>query len=861
MSLNCQTTQDLFSDYYDGGLEPAERSLLEAHLEACGDCASEYHHYTESLDALHDTKPLETTRMFMANVRAAAAAHLDRKENLLRPPSEAITMVTPRADAGAPGGARPPQAPAAVEFHVPPWVPWALAATTFIAFVLGWAVSGRKAAPPDEERVTALVEERLRRLPAPAVPVHEPVDPRRVLEEQGLVQHQGQWIPLRMRDEFARGMVSLAGKMLSREEAARTLLREFPPEQPATPVPQTAAPSEEEVLARFIDREKYARAASGALVPQDWIRKWEEGWIQTGPDTWKKGSEFREEFARDNHLVEHRGRLMTREEAESLQALQRVKAPPGAAAANEFTQTVEGMEIGTPVSFKGLTVWPVLAARPSPDSACLTLHAALDTGRLEISDTLGMLQIQVRNGLDLDVLLLAGEILAGGRCARLVAEDVLIRAGQAVKVPVVCAEPGAWRTGDKFLRESGHHLAPPSLRRALVSELGQGAVWSSLSHRLWKGAVPADLYRKHAEPLAELRAFFAALPDREAGAVGLAVGWGDALEFLELFPSHEAFAAWFDRILSGAAIDLLDRVNEAAPPRSGPAFANTPKGVKLLLESVFNLKYEPAEQGYGVRRDEAAAGRVTLSQGALQHAILFTAPAAADPDRKAGAAVPREKARKTLDEYEARLKAAGPARRAQLLHEVASLGLPDAVPLLVKQLAATDVQTRQAAIQELGLSADPRAADPLLQVLARSRADFPVFAEAARALARLGDERAADPLIKTIDPAEPENARTVIGVLPELLGQFRSKDVLERSMSRLVGLYESWEGTGGKDNAILDPVGKPARSTELQTLIDAARHSLKQLSGLEFATGAGARRWWNDREVRERWLKERAGRP
>jgi hypothetical protein len=858
MSEHCRTTQQLFSDYFDGGLAPDERRLIEEHLRACPDCGTEYRHYTESLRALQATGAIETTRVFVQNVKAAAAAHLDRKENLLNAPSEAMTVITPKADSRVwPKAATPPTPAGPVaELHLPPWAPWALAAATFLAFVAGWAGGGRRGAGVDEERLAALVEERLRRAPATA-PAVEPVDPRKILEAQGLVQHEGLWVPRRLLEDFGRGRVIVAGRAMSREEAAKLLAKELPPEAPAVPATPTtaAAPTEDEVIARFLEREKLARLPAGPLVPVEWARRWEEGWIQTGPDAWKKPAELKAELIREHQLVEFRGRLMSREQAESLQSLQTVKAPAGAAAANEFTRSLEGLEIGLPLGLKGLTVYPILAARPAPEAPHTTLHGALSSGRFEISDTLGLFQVQAKNGSDRDVLVLAGEILAGGRCARTVAEDTFVPAGQAAKLPVLCAEPSAWRAADRFARESGHHLAPPSLRRALAAEQGQGALWSLWSRRAGKSGAPADLYRKHAEALAEFRAFFGVLPEREASAIGVAVAIGEGLEFVELFPAHEALAAAFDRIVAGAATDLQERGADA-PAKT--AFPNSVKGVKQLLESAWFSTYEASESGLGVRRDDASVGRVCLAgDGTPAHALLFAAAAAPEADRKGGAAVPREKARRALDDFEVRLKAAGPARRASIVRELGALGVADAVPVLVKHLTEPDVPVRRAVIQELAATEDPRVSEPLLQVLARNRTEPAVFAEAARALARLGEDRAVEPLLRALDPAEPDTAKAVLQALPELLPQSRSLAV---SMPRLIGLFESWEGAAAKPDVLADPVAKAARPAELQALVEALRGALKQIVGIEFTTAAGARKWWNDRDARERFLKDKGER-
>ena len=59
--MNCQNTTEFFSDYYDGGLQSVERQSLEEHLRNCSTCTTEYRHFTQSLEALHETAPMETT--------------------------------------------------------------------------------------------------------------------------------------------------------------------------------------------------------------------------------------------------------------------------------------------------------------------------------------------------------------------------------------------------------------------------------------------------------------------------------------------------------------------------------------------------------------------------------------------------------------------------------------------------------------------------------------------------------------------------------------------------------------------------------------------------------------------------------
>ncbi len=851
MTVDCRTTHDLFSDYYDGGLSAADRRLLEDHLKSCPGCTTEFRHFTESLDALHRTRPLETTRIFMANVRSAAAAHLDRKENLLR--SEAVTIQTPRAE-GSPdllkAESRPPKSstgPVKKAGGLPAWVPWSLAATTLAAFLLGFLSSGRG----DEQALADLQRkiEQLMARPPERVPVPVPADVDAALRERGFVQVDGQWLPARMRDDFAKGLVYVQGRPVAREDLARTLAKEFPPEPPPPP-PPAPVPSADEIL----ERAGYAKV-NEVTVPREWIARWAQGDVLVGVNEWRRSADFRDQFIRDHHLVEYKGQLMTAEQAESLRLQQSVRMPEGAPPVNEFTRTLVGLEVGPPKTHAGITVYPILAPQPPADSGVLPLHAALGGGKVEISDTLGLFAVLVRNGLESDLLLVAGEVLTGGRCSRAVAQDTLVPGGQTVRVPVQCVEPGTWRPGDRFAKESGHYVAPPQARRSLAWEQGQGATWSMLSRRLGGRSGQADLFRAHADSIAEARAELQGAIDREPQAVGLAVAIGDSLEFVELFQDRGLAASYFDRVVAGAALEALERAGE--PARPATPFPNSIRGVKEFLESCFHLAYEPLDEGLAARKEDGWVGRMLTGGGGVRHALLFARGAPAW-ERRAPYSVPADKLKRAIDDYETRMKGLGPSRKIAALRDLGSINAPEVIPALLRHLTETDTAVRRAVIQELGALGDLRATDPLLQLLGRSRPDLPVSTEIARALGRLGDERSVDPLLKYVETGEPDFALALIPSLAELILQVRNRELLQRAMTRLLVLFETAEGVT-RGEGVLDPVWKNLRPADAQAIWDGVRTTLKQVVGVEYSTAARARGWWNERESRERFLKDRTG--
>lgn len=815
--MSCSTTQELFSEFYDGGLTTQERRGLEEHLGACGGCRTEFQHYSTSLKALGGSGMLETTQVFLANVRAAAAEHLERREPV------------PRAEGR--------------------WVPAALAAVALLAAGFGWLLRGGGAGE-ELARLRRDLEELKGREPQ-VITVTPPVDAAQVLRDQGLIQVEGQWLPRALKEAFDEGKVALGGRIVERAQAAEFLAKEFPP-PPPPPLPVPVASAEEAIL----ERHGLVRV-EGLIVPKASLERWREGQVQVGVNQWKKAADFRAEFMRENDLVDLRGRLVTREQAEAAKAQAFVRRPDAAATANEVTRRLEGLQVGVPMNFRGLTIYPLIDPAGAAERAgALPFHAALAGGKVEVSDKgEGVFSVQVKNGLENDLLLLAGEVLMGGRCARVVAEDTLVPRKKTGTVPVLCVEPGAWRAAADFKRESGHYVAPPSFRRALAAELGQGAVWALLTRRGKAPSAP-DLFRRHSDAVLEYRGHFSEMPEREPAAVGIAVAIGEGVDHAELFPNRALLRACFDRLVAGAAVDLLDRPADA--PRTPPAFVNSAAGVKQFLEEAFLLAYEKREEGWAMKREEACAGRACAAGGALQHASLF-AGGPPEWERKSVLTVPPEKIRRALAEIEARFKGAGASRKIGALQEMASLPSPEVLPALVRHIGDGEKAAAREAVRQLGLRGDARAVESLAPLLAKSRKDAPLYAEIARALARLGAEAALEPLLREVDSGEAEPARIVILALPELLLQVRTRETLERATARLVSVFEAAE-SAAKGAGAIDPMARNLRPAEAQALAEACRTAFHQLTGQDAASGTDARLWWNARDNRDRFLKERTGR-
>lgn len=66
--MNCQEIRELFSDYLDGRLKPAEATSVEAHLVACHDCRLEFGSLKKTVSLLGSLDEIEASPDFLGQV-------------------------------------------------------------------------------------------------------------------------------------------------------------------------------------------------------------------------------------------------------------------------------------------------------------------------------------------------------------------------------------------------------------------------------------------------------------------------------------------------------------------------------------------------------------------------------------------------------------------------------------------------------------------------------------------------------------------------------------------------------------------------------------------------------------------------
>jgi hypothetical protein len=159
----------------------------------------------------------------------------------------------------------------------------------------------------------------------------------------------------------------------------------------------------------------------------------------------------------------------------------------------------QGWTFGQPVTYQNLTIFPVLASQDVDTSDFETLDEALNSGdaivseegqylrrtrdaapRPAISSGSQVNQLVFVNRGKRPILLLAGEVVSGGKQDRIIGKDRIVPIGAApLPLDVFCVESGRWTgASDQFV--AGQTMVHPSVREKAAVEQDQVQVWAAV---------------------------------------------------------------------------------------------------------------------------------------------------------------------------------------------------------------------------------------------------------------------------------------------------------------------------------------------------------------------------------------------
>jgi hypothetical protein len=312
-----------------------------------------------------------------------------------------------------------------------------------------------------------------------------------------------------------------------------------------------------------------------------------------------------------------------------------------------------GYKVLEPITQGNLTIYPVVAASTHDTREFLTLDEGLRSGQVEVTEA-GRVRPLVRRGgaqylpssdqvnnlvlvnnSDQPLILLAGEIVTGGKQDRVVGKDRIIPAhSDPVDLGVFCVEPGRWTArsggGSKFDASSAP-MAQPSVRKRAMSDKDQQQVWAEVakSREGMAAAVPAasgdlaatssyaqaanneevkrrvdsvavPLERSYQGLIRELRA---------RNAVGVVAAVNGEIVWADLFASPQLLEKYWPKLVRSYAAEALTTGSQRGRPTvyAAQAFLDDLSGNREVVESEPGVFRHTEVVGRGFRVFELAS--------------------------------------------------------------------------------------------------------------------------------------------------------------------------------------------------------------------------------------------------------------
>jgi len=190
-----------------------------------------------------------------------------------------------------------------------------------------------------------------------------------------------------------------------------------------------------------------------------------------------------------------------------------------AAACTEYKTAYAGeaapaqYKVLSPISHGNLTIFPVVASTTRDTGQFLTLDEGIRSGEVIVNEA-GRIQPLIRgnrpipvrrggdevnrlvlvNNSDRPLLLLAGEIVTGGKQDRVIGKDRIVPAkSDPIDLSVFCVEPGRWVERSANFNTLEGNMAQPSVRAKAMGDKDQQKVWDEVrsAHESMAAKVPA----------------------------------------------------------------------------------------------------------------------------------------------------------------------------------------------------------------------------------------------------------------------------------------------------------------------------------------------------------------------------------
>jgi hypothetical protein len=297
------------------------------------------------------------------------------------------------------------------------------------------------------------------------------------------------------------------------------------------------------------------------------------------------------------------------------------------------TTKPEALHVLTPITHGNLTIFPVVGGTDYDTSHILTLDEGMKAGSVIITEQ-GALRGLVRgqhasrsstaevnrlvlvNNSDRPLLLLAGEIVTGGKQDRVIGADRIVPPkSDPVDLSVFCVEPGRWVARSEQFGSMKSQMAQPSVRVPAMAAKNQQQVWDQVAAAREAAEMASNLAvspgASHGNDLTYMRgttsyATTMAAPPVQAkidslagdyngvlselkktGAKGVVVAINGQLVWADLFASNDLLQRYWQKLVRSYAAESLTTasVKGKADMTEAQAFLDRMSGNREVIET------------------------------------------------------------------------------------------------------------------------------------------------------------------------------------------------------------------------------------------------------------------------------------
>jgi hypothetical protein len=265
-----------------------------------------------------------------------------------------------------------------------------------------------------------------------------------------------------------------------------------------------------------------------------------------------------------------------------------------------------------PITYENISIFPVVSSLSQDTSSFVTLDDGLSNGDVLVREQGGegmarsrdsrsdarqyntgasVNQLVLINRGKRPVVLLAGELVSGGKQDRIIAKDRIVAPGaDPLPLDVFCVEHGRWSAGTQF--SAAKTMVHPSVREQAAVKQSQNEVWASVragstAPRPTSAPAPrlatadlaaamasnaptqsyAKLYKESPVGVSvdsfvdEVQRRFARATSGVKGEhiVGVVVAYGGEVAWSDIFASSDLFQHYWSKLLRSYAVEALAR--------------------------------------------------------------------------------------------------------------------------------------------------------------------------------------------------------------------------------------------------------------------------------------------------------------